>query len=79
MNDIIVWWVMWFATFLFGYILGSKAITKEKIRTLYTTLKQNNKQTTGAVRKLSPYERRIKGTVQADTEKAIEETLDKLL
>jgi hypothetical protein len=70
---------MWFATFLFGYILGSKAITKSKLIDLYTTIKTSRKQKTGVVRKLSPYEKSIKGTVQAETEKAVEETLDELL
>lgn len=79
MTDIIFWWLMWFVTFMLGYIIGSKAITKEKIKDLYTAIKTNRKQKTGVVRKLSPYERSIKGTVQAETEKAVEETLDELL
>jgi len=79
MNDILFWWLLFTLNFSFGYILGSKAVTKDKIRTLYQNIKDSRKHTSGVVRKLTPAERRIKGTVQQETEDAMTDTLDQLL
>jgi hypothetical protein len=57
-----------------GYKIGSKQEINIKLPRIF-----KKKHSLGAIPKLSPKELELKGTKRGDAEKAMEETLDKIL